>query len=229
MSDSPPPILLVHGFGAAAGMWQTTGWTRAIDAAGRTAIAPDLRGHGQAPRPHDPDDYAPARLVADLLAVLPDTPVDVVGYSLGAQLALDIAISHRHRVRRLVLGGIGSEPAVSSIDAEAVWSAVSHGEPIPAGAAASLWQMASAVPGCDARALAACLAGVARHRRTVGIPGDLPPALVFVGADDPIARNVRGLVDALPAAELLELPGRDHRSACSASLAKQRALDFLRE
>ena len=49
-------------------------------------IGVDLLGHGTAPKPHDPEAYAD--LTARIVEVLPDGPVDAVGFSLGAMTLL---------------------------------------------------------------------------------------------------------------------------------------------
>ncbi|HEV3319197.1 MAG TPA: alpha/beta fold hydrolase [Solirubrobacteraceae bacterium] len=73
-------------------------------------LAPDARGHGRSKKPHDPDRYGEQRMGRDL-AVLLDTigarEVDLVGYSMGAIVALILA-SGDQRVRRLVVAGVGS-------------------------------------------------------------------------------------------------------------------------
>lgn len=69
----------------------------------RTALAPDLPGHGDSPpAPAVPDLQAAA--VDAVLAGLPsDAPLDIIGHSFGATVALRLALSHPGRVRRLVL------------------------------------------------------------------------------------------------------------------------------
>ena len=107
MTDAPPPIVLVHGWGGSfASTWQSSGFTELLRDAGRQVIGVDLLGHGTAPKPHDPEAYAD--LTARVLEAMPDTPVDAVGFSLGAITLLRIAIDQPHRFRKLVLAGIGA-------------------------------------------------------------------------------------------------------------------------
>ena len=68
-------------------------------------IPVDILGHGAAARPHDPAAYAD--LESSVAVVLPDTPVDAIGFSLGAQLLLRIAAADPSRFRRLVVIGAG--------------------------------------------------------------------------------------------------------------------------
>ncbi len=66
-----PPVLAVHGFASsAAGNWQRTGHLDALTAAGRTVIAPDLRGHGESDRPHRTDAYTLPAVLGDLVAAV---------------------------------------------------------------------------------------------------------------------------------------------------------------
>ena len=73
--------------------------------AGRKVIGVDLLGHGEAPKPHDPADYAD--LTTRVVDVLPDGPVDVVGFSLGAITTLRLATRRPERFGRIVLSGVG--------------------------------------------------------------------------------------------------------------------------
>lgn len=95
-----PPVLLLHGFATSAKRtWVEPGWVALLNEAGRRVIAPDLLGHGDAPKPHDPAAYAE---VEDLvLADLPPEPVDAVGYSAGGGSCW----CWRHATR---IGSIGS-------------------------------------------------------------------------------------------------------------------------
>ena len=88
-----PPVLLLHGVGLRA-----EAWNRQIDALARRyrVTAPDLPGHGESPRPAVPmalADYAEAAL-----AVLAE-PALIVGHSMGAMIALDMAVRHPEMVR----------------------------------------------------------------------------------------------------------------------------------
>ena len=100
------PVLLLHGFTTSARRtWHEPGWVDLLTEAGREVIAPDLLGHGDAPKPHDPAEYdAVEQLVED---ALPPSPVDGVGYSAGARILLVLASRDPDRFGRLVVGGIG--------------------------------------------------------------------------------------------------------------------------
>ncbi len=108
------PLLLVHGFTGAAASWADH-----LDAFARRhrVLAVDLPGHGHTPATADPGQMTVERTadaLAGLLGRLAAAPADVVGYSMGARIALRLAIAHPAAVGRLVLespsAGIG-DPA----------------------------------------------------------------------------------------------------------------------
>lgn len=106
-----PPLLLVHGFTGRGASWAP--FLPAFRRSHRTIVV-DLLGHGRSDRPADPARYSVER-AADDLAKLLDTldalTADVVGYSLGARVALRLAAVHPDAVGRLVL-----ESASAGID-----------------------------------------------------------------------------------------------------------------
>src|SRR5882757_4307458 len=105
------PVVLIHGFGANRGItWANTNWYQTLQRAGHKLIAIDCRGHGESEKPHDPADYHEGRMAMDVIAVLAalEIPeVDVLGYSMGAKLAIRLMHDAPGRVRRAVLGGLG--------------------------------------------------------------------------------------------------------------------------
>lgn len=98
--------MLVHGWGSCfADTWEATGITSLLADEHRECIGVDLLGHGSAPKPHDPDEYKD--LGARVREKLPGTPIDAVGFSLGAHVLLGELVRMPHRFRRVVLAGIG--------------------------------------------------------------------------------------------------------------------------
>lgn len=93
--------LLVHGFTGSSDSWGE----RIIDGlsgAGLPPVLVDLPGHG---REATRDDAPPPTLDVSLQAIADagDWPTDLVGYSMGARVALHFAVTHPGRLRRLVL------------------------------------------------------------------------------------------------------------------------------
>ncbi len=98
-----PPLLLIHGFTG-----RGSDWAPVVPALCRaaTTIAVDLLGHGDSDSPADPARHAVERQAADLAAILRRlglAPAHVAGYSLGARIALRIAVSEPDVVARLIL------------------------------------------------------------------------------------------------------------------------------
>ena len=95
------PLLLVHGWGAAASHWRRV-WGRLVPR--YRCLAPDLPGWGLSEKPDVPytmEWYAD--WIADLLEMRGASPAMVVGHSMGATIALALALRHPGRVTRLAL------------------------------------------------------------------------------------------------------------------------------
>ncbi len=113
------PLVLLHAGIADLRMWepQVGAFAGQFD-----VIRPDQRGFGKSQLP--PGPWSP---VADLLALIDELhlkPVDVVGCSMGGELAIDFALEHPARISKLVLvgssiGGFTSRPEHSQLFAEA--------------------------------------------------------------------------------------------------------------
>lgn len=223
------PVLLVHGFATTGALtWEATGWVAALAAVGRGALVPDLRGHGGSDAPHDAGSYSPGLLAADLLAVLDEEglgAVDVIGYSMGSWVALALVGLAPHRVRRLVVGGIGTIEQFGHWGVEAVQRALLGGaDNLPAdNPLAPLLTSLREAPGVDREALAACAAGMAQHPLPLA---SSVPTLVVVGDADPVAQDAADAARLL-GAELVEIPRRTHITTLSARAFKQAALPFL--
>jgi pimeloyl-ACP methyl ester carboxylesterase len=107
------PVVLLHGLSVDTETnWKAPGIWSALVAANREVIGLDARGHGRSGKPHEPSAYEKDAMVRDVSALLDELQLeetDLAGYSMGASTALQFAPS-THRVRRLVLGGIGGDP-----------------------------------------------------------------------------------------------------------------------
>jgi pimeloyl-ACP methyl ester carboxylesterase len=223
------PILLVHGFATTGALtWEATGWVAALAEAGRGALVPDLRGHGGSDAPHDPAAYSPELLAADLVAVLDEQGldhVDVIGYSMGSWVALALVGLAPQRVRRLVVGGIGTVEQFGHWGVEAVREAILEGaDALPAdNPLAPLLSSLREAPGVDREALAACATGMAQHPLPLA---SSVPTLVVVGEVDPVAQDADEAARLL-GAELVVVPRRNHITTLSARAFKQAALPFL--
>lgn len=88
-------LYALHGFTETDESWTET---LARDIPGLRC--PLLPGHGG--RPCRADNSL-SQAAADLVATFPNEPVDVLGYSMGGRLAINVALHHPQRVRRLIL------------------------------------------------------------------------------------------------------------------------------
>lgn len=226
--DGENPVLLVHGFGSdAAHTWGATGWLDALARTDRGAIAPDLRGHGASGKPHETSAYRLRTLAADLAGVLDDAglaQVDVVGYSMGSQVARALARDAPGRIRRLVLGGIGPVEQFRAWGVDAV-RATLLGDPtdVPA-AGIDILRSALETPSVDAEALAACAEGVASD---VLLVGAMPvPTMLIVGGADPVTDGAEDFARRLHTS-FVSVPGRTHLTALGSLAFKRAALEFL--
>lgn len=220
------PVLLVHGFASSFERnWREPGWVDLLGEAGRTVIELDLPGHGKADKPHDPAAYrSMPEVVAS--AIPPDTVVDAIGFSMGARLLLEVAATSPQRFGKVVVAGVGAnlfaegdpEPAAAAIER----GQVAEGDH-PTAQAFSVFARAE---GNDPAALAACLRS-GRHPLDPDLLGRLDrPVLVVLGTKD-FAGPADPLLERLPNARLVELPGADHFATPKDFRFIDAALDFL--
>ena len=217
------PVVLLHGFATSSDRtWQETGLADLLADAGREVLALDLLGHGRAPKPHEPEAYA--RLEADVADRLPDGAVDGIGFSLGGQVLLRLAAQEPSRFGRLVVAGVGAN-LFRDEGGEHIARAIEGGGGDDDPVTLHFAQLAAG-PGNDPAALAACM----RRPREPVTPAALAkvecPVLVVLGDRD-FAGPAGPLVDALPDATLVTLPGCDHFATVKQFGFIDAALDFL--
>ena len=215
-----PPVVLHHGFAVDALLnWVLPGVVAALVAAGRRVWAPDARGHGRSEAPHDPERYGEATMAVDLRALfdlIGADEIDLVGYSMGAIVALLVATQDR-RVRRLAIGGVGAGVVeLGGVDTRAIApgaivTALDAEDPgtIDDPAALAFRQLADA-SGADRLALAALASR--RHHEPFALARITAPTLVLAGDADPLAVRPEVLAAAIAGARLERLSG-DHVAA----------------
>src|SRR6185503_52236 len=104
--DAAPPVVLLHGaFMTITNNWTPTGggdWIAELSKT-RQVIAVEMQGHG---RTADIDrDFSYENLADDIAALLDYLKIrqaDVVGYSMGGGVAMQLAIRHPEKVRKVV-------------------------------------------------------------------------------------------------------------------------------
>jgi pimeloyl-ACP methyl ester carboxylesterase len=232
---SASPVVLLHGFSSNRNEnWRRVGWLGAFERRRMRAIALDFRGHGESDKPHDPAAYKSDLLVADVVAAMDALEIPattLIGYSMGARLALAAALARPERFDRLVLGGVGGRlfepppPGNPMADAMEAASIDSISDPL----LKSFRQFADE-QGEDRQALAA----FARARSggsvdKAALAALSMPTLVVAGARDALAGDPEGLAECIPGARAVTLPGCDHFSAIAHALFKAAVFDFFDE
>ncbi|MCX7899088.1 MAG: alpha/beta hydrolase, partial [Methylocystis sp.] len=109
--DRHEPIVLIHGFASTHAVnWLFTQWVKTLTEDGRRVIIFDNRGHGRSTKLYDPAAYSLDTMADDATRLLDHLSIpraDIMGYSLGARIAIALALKAPERVRSLILGGVG--------------------------------------------------------------------------------------------------------------------------
>jgi pimeloyl-ACP methyl ester carboxylesterase/mannose-6-phosphate isomerase-like protein (cupin superfamily) len=224
-----PPLVLVHGLGLSGALWN-----RISDAlAGHTIVRVDLRGTPRS-READRSELSLQRWADDLATLLErlelETPV-LAGHSLGATVALKLALERPELVRALVL--IGTEADLSNLAPrmlasaerierdgtldgwlEEVWSKnPPFAEPSLARDGGIVDEYRDLLRENDPVDYARQCRAIAGAEPLSGRLAEIGhPALVLVGALDnrTLPEHGRELAAALPNARLVELPEAGH-------------------
>jgi pimeloyl-ACP methyl ester carboxylesterase len=226
------PIVLLHGFASNRNEnWKRLGWYGAFERKNIRFIAPDMRGHGESSKPHDPSAYVREKLVGDVLDLLDHLDIgkaDIMGFSMGTRIAMGLALAEPKRVDLLILGGVGGKlfdpplagnPMAAAMEAENI-------DDISEPLLKSFRQFADE-QGEDRLALAA-LTRATYQPFTREVVAQIPhETLVVAGSRDALAGDPGELARAMPNAKAVTLPGCDHFSAISHALFKASVFDFL--
>jgi pimeloyl-ACP methyl ester carboxylesterase len=235
-----PKVLLLHGRGHAATMWHPL-LTRLV--ASHRVIAVDLPGFGHSSAPpyrgRGPEDAVRffADPVGDLIEALGIEDAAIVGHSLGALVALALALGHRARRARphklVLIGAMGVGPSMGPA-ARMFFRAVPErlasllgarlfqgllaaggGSPVPPRLAALEVELLSTLGGkrAPAEAFNALFPAFGPQCNVRDRLGELQAETLFVhGEDDPVfpAPEIIAAARAMPRAEAWVLPGRGH-------------------
>jgi 2-succinyl-6-hydroxy-2,4-cyclohexadiene-1-carboxylate synthase len=221
-----PAVLLLHGFTHTGASWEPV-----VAALGERyrALAPDIRGHGQA------TETVPVTLgavLADLERLAGTDEFILVGYSMGGRIALHAVLAMPGQVERLIL--IGASPGIRErAEREARRSAdealAGEIEGMTIEAFAARWAQTPVLAGPPSEVLARAQAdrlrnrpaGLARALRGLGT-GALPslwerlgelaiPVTLVAGERDERFRGLaREMAARIPDAEVLVVPEAGH-------------------
>jgi pimeloyl-ACP methyl ester carboxylesterase len=110
-----PLVVLLHGFPEFRVSWKRQ--LPALAAAGFRAVAPDLRGYGDSPKPRDVDDYRMSLIVGDVVELIESLnsgkPIVLVGHDWGAVVAWSLAMMRPNLLRKLVIINVPPPAAIA--------------------------------------------------------------------------------------------------------------------
>ena len=209
------PLLLIHGYVSNAVVnWIRYGHARHIADAGFRVIMPDLRGHGDSDKPHDPACYKPDVLaddVFDLIRHLGLTDYDLAGYSLGGRTSVRM-MAKGARPRRAVLSGMGLDGILNTQGRGGYFRHVlTNIGSFERGSSEWLTEAFLKTTGGDPEALLLILDTFVDTSREELAAIDLP-VLVVTGEDDDDNGSGEALAEALPQGRFESIPG-NHMSA----------------
>lgn len=228
-----PTVLLVHGFASSAeDNWIASGWVKRLREARRRTVRLDVRGHGRSDKPRDPAAYGIDDLAGDVEEVLRYAnarAVDLFGYSMGARIALRVALRKPARLRSLVLGGAGAGALGGLAESGEIAAALEAADPSTISSpTARAFRAFAEARGNDLRALAA----LRRAPRGAASSADALavlelPALVWAGSKDTLVGDPAGLAALIPGARAAVIPDADHLTALSHPASFDAVLGFL--
>ena len=219
------PIVLIHGYSRSLEDWLAF----ADSFPTNRVIAYDARGFGKSTKLSDVRRYGDA-MVEDVIALLDQLRIDrahLVGHSMGALIAANVAVAHPHRVASatLIAGPMYTDSSsfarttgrwVRDLERGAglrnflPWllpglpDSVARGMSAQTMAANDSVVMVTAMRSFPALAISTSVMAAAQV-----------PVFVAVGGGDPLAPTSRVLAQHWPRARLVDLPGVDHGAIVS--------------
>lgn len=230
-------VVLVHGFAASTQEnWIKAGWVQMLLRANRRVVAVDLRGHGQSQKIVQPTDYSLGLMAQDVLAVVEHLQIkkpDLIGFSLGARVVLDLLRQRGDRFLLGILCGVGEVLINPRMDRDP--EAFAQAMEAPSldqvnDDMAKRFRMFAEAQGQDLRALAACsrglnLSGTGWTREMLApVKNEM---LVVAGSGDELAGSPQALAACFPNAKGKTIPGCGHMDCLTQPMFKAAVMDFL--
>jgi len=196
--------------------FERTGWVKVLSPHRRLLMV-DLRGHGESEKPHDRGAYSLPLLAGDVLAAMDAEGIgaaEVMGYSMGGMVTMELLLEHSERFTRAVIGGMGAHfsPRNASCRDEET------GEPPPF--RRDWWNDARIVVEFvwryDRRAMTALSKSLFEGKEPVDAArlGEIrQPVLSVAGTRDWLCPGTRMLAERIPNCERVLLAGRTHMTA----------------
>jgi len=225
-------VMLVHGFASTAEHnWGGTGWIATLSEKYRV-IAPDVRGHGLSDKPRAREDYGYASMGADVTRLMDHLGLEraiLIGYSMGASIAIELMLLRPERFRAIVLGGIAYDDGLEDkADRDAISQAYRTDDParIKSPVAKAYRRFAESMPN-DLKALAALIDAERSPFDPAKLAAVRMPVLIVVGTNDNAIGDPKPLAKMIPGARLVMLEGRDHLTAPADQRFKDVVLEFV--
>ena len=211
------PVVLLHGyFSTAEETWVRPGHAAEIASLGHRVIMPDMRGHGDSDRPHDPAAYPRDMLTDDGFALVEHlglTDYDLGGYSIGGRTTTRMLARGATPARAIVAGqGLNSVTKISRPGRSHFYKVLTGLGTFEPGSPEWHTEQTLHRLGGDPVALLG-VRGAFTETPIEALAGITMPVLVVRGEDDDAADAER-LAAALPAGTYASIPG-DHQSAVS--------------
>ena len=230
-------VVLVHGFAASTEEnWIKAGWVQMLTRANRRAVAIDLRGHGQSAKLYEPSAYSLDLMAKDVLAVVEHLQIkkpDLIGFSLGARVVLELLRQRGDRFLLGVLCGVGDvliNPRKDRDGAAFQQAMEAPSADVVSDDMAKRFRLFAERQGQDLKALAACSKGL-------GLSGAgwaaemLAPVkneiMVVAGSGDDLAGSAPALAACFPNAKGKTIPGCGHMDCLTQPMFKAAVMDFL--
>jgi len=231
-AGSGRPLILLHGFTGNGSHMLERDPARAFAERGHRVILPDLRGHGDSAKPHDPAAYPPDVLADDGLALvehlgLGNGDYDLAGYSLGARVVVRMLVRDAKPGRAIVAGqGLAkvSGPQGGGQNQRVLCALVDGAriEPESADAPLARWISTAGDPQALLHVLNSLVPTPEEALRQISIP-----TLVAIGDQDERS-DADKLAALVPGAQFVRVPG-DHGSAFAAPELAAAMAAFLAE
>jgi pimeloyl-ACP methyl ester carboxylesterase len=223
------PLIMIHGYLGNAMTMIGTGLAGRLAAQGYRVILPDLRGHGDSARPHDPAAYPPDALADDGLALIEHLGLDgydLGGYSLGGRTVIRM-LARGAAPGRAIVGGQGLEAVTHTVGRGSQFRHVlTHFGTFDPGSPEQAAEDRITAEGGDPVALVHVLDTFA-DTSAAELARIRVPTLVLTGAEDGHNDTAEALANALGNGRYVMLPG-NHVTAIGTPQFETAITDFLK-
>ncbi len=234
---SGEPVMLIHGWSS----FLEQNWSPVIKdlSVDHKVIALDCRGHGKSDKPHDPKQYG-VEIVNDVIRLMDHLSLKrahIVGYSMGAMIAMKLMVEHPDRVISAIIAGHGGvredtlekteDPMLKYLDqgmsvSEATLASLAPNEPQPSKVEMLMMKF---LDGNDSKALAASLRSFNDLMVTnKQLRKNKIPTLALYSIE---GEEVKPLKNLMSNVELKAIEGANHMTAPLGNTFKESIRDFI--